>query len=111
MIGWTTDEPGCETVLDASDAEFDWPGFKRAFEAAAPDEEVEPFALLVHTPFLHISYVHFPLAHAYDEKECDELGEDEEFLQLEPMHCTPCDSGCIPDELDCEKDLEAPEVK
>ena len=63
------------------------------------------------TPFLHILYVHFPLSHEYDEEDCDELEEDEEVLQLEPMHCTPGDLGCIPDEIDCEKVLEASEGK
>ena len=73
-----------------------------------PDVD-ELFVWVVQASFLHISYVHFPFSHEYDEDELEELAEDEALLQLEPMHCTLDDSGCIPDEIDCEKVLEASE--
>ena len=69
-----------------------------------PDVD-ELFVWVVQTPFLHISYVHFPFAHEYDEEELEELEEDEAPLQLEPMHCAPEDSGCIPIEIESTDEL------
>jgi hypothetical protein len=57
----------------------------------------------VQTSFLHVVVIHFPLAHEYDEEECEELEDNEDLLHLEPMHCALGDSRCAPDEIDCEK--------
>jgi hypothetical protein len=71
MLGCTTDKPDFETVLEPSDADFDWSGLTGAFADADPDSEEELLGLLVQTPFLQVSLVHFPLVQEMEVEECD----------------------------------------
>ena len=60
VLGCTMDKPECETVLNTSDSDFDWPGL------------TDVPGLLVQIPFLHVSLVHLPLTQEIDFEECEE---------------------------------------
>ena len=53
----------------------------------------------MHTPFLHVVIIHFPLVQECDVEECEEL--DNAFRS----------SGCTADDIDCEKLLDPSEAE
>ena len=62
------------------------------FGCADPDE-AKFVVLFVHTPFLHVVIIHFPLVQECDVEECEEL--DNAFRR----------SGFPSDDIECKKDF------